>query len=124
MRKIIDNKIVFDTEVKCSKCGERGAYDLTTEFLCGNCMPKWQPGSPQRDGSTALVVSVTGSDAQEAWSNLVSVVCAACASKQEHGGQYPLMISTNDGKIQTVQLNNQAQRPLADSDAGQKGKRE
>ena len=105
MRKVIDNKIVFDTEMKCSKCGARGAYDLTTDFLCGNCMPQWKPGSQQRDGSTALVVSVTGSDAQEAWSNLVAVVCSACESKQEHGGQYPLMISTDAGKVQIVQLN-------------------
>ena len=56
MRTIIDNKIAFAAYVKCGKCGRLGAYDLTTEFLCGYCMPKAQPGSQQRDGSAPCMV--------------------------------------------------------------------
>lgn len=43
MRKVIDNKIVFDDAVKCEKCGVVGAYDCTTTFLCDICMPRWNP---------------------------------------------------------------------------------
>jgi len=38
MRTTIDNKIVFDDQVKCSVCGATGAFDCTSEFLCGQCM--------------------------------------------------------------------------------------
>jgi hypothetical protein len=43
MRKIVNNVIVFDDAVKCDKCGTLGAYDCTSTFLCGNCMPKASP---------------------------------------------------------------------------------
>lgn len=48
MRKIVNNVIVFDDAIKCEKCGTLGAYDCTSTFLCGDCMPRWQPGSQQR----------------------------------------------------------------------------
>lgn len=41
MREIINGKIVFDTEAKCTKCGAIGAYDLTSDFLCIKCMPQF-----------------------------------------------------------------------------------
>lgn len=43
MRKIVNNVIVFDDAIKCEKCGTLGAYDCTSTFLCGNCMPKASP---------------------------------------------------------------------------------
>jgi HEAT repeat protein len=34
MKTVIDNKIVFNSEVRCSICGRLGAFDLTSRFLC------------------------------------------------------------------------------------------
>lgn len=50
----------------------------------------------------ALDVRVTGASAQEAWSNLLDVVCYACECKQKQEGLWPHMVSTDGGKI-TVQ---------------------
>jgi len=33
----------FSEVAHCSKCKRRGAYDLTTDFLCGNCLPVYDP---------------------------------------------------------------------------------
>ena len=60
MRKIIDNKIVFDTEVKCEKCGALGAYDCTSTFLCANCMPaapEWNQETLDRPFINTVVVT-------------------------------------------------------------------
>ncbi len=45
-------------------------------------------------------VSVTGASRQEVWGNLLDVFTAACESKQNNDGIWPISVSTNRGKIE------------------------
>jgi len=56
MRTVIGNKIIFDSEVKCSKCGTIGSYDYTSKFLCRDCMPTLPICKPESTPANSLKI--------------------------------------------------------------------
>ena len=59
-----------------------------------------------------LIVAPHGDTIQEQWSNLTTLVCAACEHKQEHNGEFPQSLSvSNAGEVKSILLNTDEKVP-------------
>ncbi|HYG24454.1 MAG TPA: hypothetical protein VEH04_16875 [Verrucomicrobiae bacterium] len=78
---------------------------------CNSCTHPGNPRNQEEDEACweeeppifSARVLVTGKDPQEVFSNLSTLICAACEHKQREGGLWPILVSMKEGSIAAVE---------------------